>query len=379
MKLIHLSDLHLGIRVNEYSMIEDQKYILKQIIDIIDEQKPNAVIIAGDIYDKAVPSAEAVVLFDDFLARLAQRKLKVFIISGNHDSPERTAFGSRIMRSEGIYISPVYDGNTEPVTLEDEYGAVDFFMLPFIRPANVRRFFENAEISDCNDAVKCAVENMDIKPDRRNVLIMHQFVTGASSRSEDSVYVGGLDNVDAALLAPFDYTALGHIHSPQNCGTERIRYCGTPLKYSFSEADDKKSITVVDLAEKGNLHIDTVELKPLRDVVQIKGTYEEITLRSFYEKTTWQEDYTHITLTDEEDIPDAVGKLRAIYHNIMKLDYDNKRTRESLDITALDQTLSIDPFELFAQFYRLRNNSDMNDEQAALIKKMIDEIWSDEQ
>ncbi len=378
MKLIHLSDLHLGKRVNEFPMLEDQEYILKKILAVVDEEEPDGVIIAGDVYDKSVPPAEAVQLFDDFLVSLAGRKLAVFVISGNHDSPERIAFGSRIMDGEGIHMSPVYDGNIKPVSLTDPYGTVDIYMLPFVKPVHVRRFHEDQEIASYTDAVACAVADMHPDPSRRNVLITHQFVTGAARSESEEISVGGSDNVDASVFAAFDYVALGHIHSPQNCGSERIRYCGTPLKYSFSEADDHKSVTVVELAEKGSLTVRTVELEPKRDMVELRGTYEQLTLRSFYEKTSWQEDYVHITLTDEEDVPDAIGKLRIIYRNLMKLDYDNRRTRAGVQITGADEAESRTPLNLFAEFYELQNNQPMSGEQTAFMEQLIARTWGEE-
>lgn len=378
MKFIHLSDLHLGKRVNEYSMLEDQAFILKKILNIIDDETPDAVLIAGDVYDKAVPPAEAVSLFDDLLVSLAKRKLEVFVISGNHDSPERIAFGSRLMDISGVHISPVYDGRIKPAVLSDEYGEVGIYMLPFVKPCDVRRFFEDEEIHSYTDAIRCAVKNMDIDTGRRNIIVTHQFVTGASRSDSETISIGGTDNVDADAFEGFDYVALGHIHSPQNCGSQTVRYCGTPLKYSFSEAKDRKSVTVVELLEKGNVSYRTVDLQPAHDLVELRGTYEELTLRSFYENTSWQEDYTHITLTDEEDIPDAVGKLRTIYHRLMKLDYDNKRTRSNSDITGNADVETKTPFELFSDFYELQNNQPMSREQADYMNELINKTWEEE-
>ncbi len=379
MKLVHLSDLHLGKRVNEYSMLEDQAYVLKEILTIIAQEKPRGVIIAGDVYDKPVPSAEAVSLFDDFLVSLARQKLEVFVVSGNHDSPERIAFGSRIMDAGGIHLSPVYCGRVEPIRLSDEWGELNVYMLPFVKPAHVRRFHDGEEIVTYTDALRCAVADMEVDTAGRNVLITHQFVTGAARSESEDISVGGADNVDAAVFAPFDYVALGHLHSPQSCGSPNIRYCGTPLKYSFSEAGDQKSVTVVELEEKGRVRIRTVPLLPRRDLVELKGTYGELTLRSFYENTSWQEDYTHITLTDEEDVPDAIGKLRTVYHRLMKLDYDNKRTRSSSVILGSSEAESKTPFELFSDFYEQQNNRPMSAEQSAYVKDLIGKIWEGEQ
>ena len=371
MKLIHLSDLHLGKRLNEFSLGEDQEYILNQILEIAEAEQPDAVVIAGDVYDKAIPSVEAVSLFDEFLVRLAGLHTHIFVISGNHDSPERIAFGSRLLEETGIHLSPVYGGSVEPVTLEDAFGPVDFYLLPFVKPIHVRRFFPEDPTDTYTQALSTAVGHMNLDEHRRNVLVTHQFVTGASRSDSEEISVGGADNVDSAVFDAFDYVALGHIHSPQHCGSEKIRYCGTPLKYSFSEAKDTKSVTVAELKEKGNLVIRTVPLKPLRELVELRGTFEELTDRHFYENTTWTRDYVRLTLTDEEDIPDAVGKLRLIYRNLMKLDYDNARTRSNAEITGAQAQDTRSPLELFASFYELQNNRPMTAEQLVFLEELI--------
>ena len=377
MKLFHLSDLHLGKRVNEFSMLEDQEYILTKIINIIDEETPDAVLIAGDIYDKSVPPAEAVGLFDDFLYRLSKRKLQVFIISGNHDCAERIAFGSRLMDRSGIHMSPVYNGQITPILAEDEFGPVYIYMLPFVKPVHVRRFFPEEEIESYTDAVRAAIGHMNVEPSKRNILVAHQFVTGAVRSESEDVSVGGLDNVDASVYEPFDYVALGHIHRPQNIGKETVRYSGTPLKYSFSEANHVKSITCVDMLEKGNVRVSIIPLEPRHDLREIKGSYLELTERSYYEGTK-TDDYMHITLTDEEDIPDAIGKLRVIYPNLMRLDYDNRRTRSSAQIGREETGKQKSPLALFEEFYELQNGQPMSAEQAAFAEKIIREIWEDE-
>ena len=377
MKLMHLSDLHLGKRVNEFSMLEDQVYIINKIISIIDDKKPDGIILAGDIYDKPIPPAEAVELFDDFLYKLSQRNIKVFIISGNHDSAERIAFGSRLFDKSGIYLSPVYDGKISPIELNDDYGKINIYMLPFIKPVHVRRFFPDEEISSYTDAVSTVIKNMNMNMDNdiRNILITHQFVTGSSRTESEDISVGGSDNVDSIVFKDFDYVALGHIHRSQSCGSEYIRYCGTPLKYSFSEANDTKSITLLDINEKGNIKLDFIPLTPLRDMVEIKGTYNELILKSFYENTTLQEDYVHITLTDEEDIPDVITKLRVVYKNIMKLDYDNNRTRSISEISLINDMESKSPLELFDIFYESRNGQYLSDVQRDFMENIIEDIW----
>lgn len=375
MRLMHLADLHLGKRVNEFSMLEDQEYILKKILHIIDEKKPQAVMIAGDVYDKAVPSAEAVELFDDFLVRLSARGVKVFVISGNHDSPERIAFGGRLMDKSGIYLSPVYNGEVEPITLRDEFGELDFYMLPFLKPVHVRRYYPEKEIGSYTEALQTVVEGMKINPGKRNVLITHQFVTGSQRSESEDISVGGTDNVDAAVFADFDYVALGHLHRAQKCGSEQIRYSGTPLKYSFSEANDHKTVTLVDVNAKGDVQLSFVPLVPKRDMVEIKGTYSDLTQKCFYEGTSYAEDYMHVTLTDENDIPDVLTKLRAIYKNIMKLDYDNRRTRHSGTVNATSESDGKTRLERFAEFYEMQNGQGMSDEQTAFVEKLIEKIW----
>lgn len=378
MKFVHLSDLHLGKRVNEFSMIEDQAYILTKILGIIREERPDGVLIAGDIYDKSVPSVEAVSLFDDFLKQLSRQQTQVFIISGNHDSPERLGFASELIALSGIHIAPAYDGMVCPVSLEDSYGTVNVYMLPFIKPVHVRSAFPEEKAESYTEAVSAAIAHMDIREGERNILIAHQFVTGAARCESEDISVGGLDNVDASVFDAFDYVALGHIHGPQQIGRESVRYCGAPLKYSFSEAKQCKSVTVAELKEKGNLGIRTVSLTPLRDLRELKGTYEELANRKNYEGTSL-EDYLHITLTDEEDIVDAVGKLRVIYPNLMKLDYDNRRTRENREITGGDEMEAKTPMELVREFYERQNNQPMNGKQEALVSRLMEKIWEEKE
>ena len=373
MKFIHLSDLHLGKRVTEISMTDDQAYILTQILNIIDAEHPDAVVIAGDVYDKSVPPAEAVTLFDGFLCRLAERKLPVLIISGNHDSPERLAFGGRLMEGAGIHLSPVYDGKVEPVTLSDSHGDVHFWLLPFVKPAHVKRYFPDAGIESYTDALRTAVEHMGVDFTARNVLVTHQFVTGAATCESEEISVGGSDNVDISVFGGFDYVALGHLHGPQNILSNRIRYCGTPLKYSFSEAGHHKSVTVVELGEKGSLHLQTIPLNPRHDLREIRGTFAELTDKSFYQGTA-VEDYLHIILTDEEDVPEAVGQLRVIYPNLMKLSYDNTRTRTNRVIDAAEDVKRKPPLELFEELYEMQNNQPMSEVQKAFAQELIESI-----
>ncbi len=413
MKILHISDLHIGKRVNEFSMIEDQKHILRQILGIAEREQAEAVLIAGDVYDKPVPSAEAVQIFDSFLTALADRGKSVFVVSGNHDSPERIAFGAQLMSGRGVHMSPVYGGEVTGIPLTDEYGEIFVYLLPFVKPATVRHAMERSagtenrqaalapecsagpetcqdiSVSEglaeaearreiplpetCQDAVKAAVSLMKLEPAKRNILVAHQFVTGAGRCDSEDVAVGGLDNVDAEVFDAFDYVALGHIHSPQSVKRESVRYCGTPLKYSFSEAEQVKSVTVLEMREKGSMEISTVPLTPLRDMRKIRGTYLEVTARSFYQDFD-REDYVQVTLTDEEDIPDGLQKLRIIYPNLMRLSYDNRRTRQENSIEAAEAVERKSELELFGEFYDLQNNQPMSGEQAAFVKNVIERL-----
>lgn len=374
MKFLHLADLHLGKRVNGFSMLEDQAHILRQILAILDDEQPDGVLIAGDVYDKSVPSVEAVELLDGFLTELRARGVPVLLISGNHDSPERLAFGGRVMDSCGIHISPVYDGALAPVTLQDAFGPVHVWLLPFVKPAHVRRWFPDADIESYTDAMAEAVAHMDIDTAARNVLVTHQFVTGGMRSGSEELSVGGTDNVDSGVFAPFDYVALGHLHGAQHIGRETIRYAGSPLKYSFSEARQHKSVTVVTLGEKGDVQVRTVALTPLRELREIRGSYDELTARSFYEHTTYRSDYLHLILTDEQDVFDAMSRLRTIYPYLMTLDYDNARTRAAGGMSVPAETERRTPLELFEALYQRQNHRPMSEVQREYIAQLMEQI-----
>lgn len=380
MKFLHISDLHIGKRVNEFSMTEDQKYILNQILRIAEQERAEAVLIAGDVYDKSMPSAEAVQIFDWFLTGLADLGKTVIAVSGNHDSPERIAFGGELMRGRGVYVSPVYRGEALEVALRDEYGDISVHLLPFLKPATLRHALEGRQEEEENrlpesyqEALEIAVKRMEIDVKKRNILVAHQFVTGAGRCDSEEVSVGGLDNVDASVFDDFDYVALGHIHSPQSVGRETVRYCGTPLKYSFSEAEQEKSVTVLEMGEKGDVVLSTVPLVPLRDMRKIRGSYGEVMSRSFYQDTN-TEDYVQITLTDEEDIPNGLQKLRTVYPNLMQVAYDNSRTRQDRTVEAAEQAERKSELELFGEFFELQNNQPMSAEQAAYMEKLIADL-----
>lgn len=378
MKFIHLSDLHLGKRVNGFSMMEDQAYILDQLIRIAESEQADAVLIAGDVYDKGVPSVEAVELLDDFLCRLAAKELPVLMISGNHDSAQRLAFGARLLGSRRIHISPAYEGELSVVRLTDAFGPVNFYLLPFLKPAVVRYAWPEAPIDSYESAVRCALEKTKVSERERNVLLAHQFVTGASRCESEEISVGGVDQIDAAVFEKFDYVALGHLHSPQSVTRETVRYCGTPLKYSFSESGQTKTATVVTMGEKHELQIEEIPLKPLRDMRKVRGSYEEVTCRSFYENTN-TEDYLQVTLTDEEDILDGMQKLRIIYPNLMQLLYDNRRTRENQAIMPDETIRRKTETQLFEEFYELQNNQSMDSWQAKLVQEKLEEVREQEE
>lgn len=374
MKLMHLSDLHLGKRVNGFSMIEDQKYILDEMIGIIDSERPDGVMIAGDIYDKPVPPVEAVELLDRFLKQLAERRIQTFIISGNHDSSERLSFASDLIGLSGIHISQTYTGTIQPFELKDEFGTVYVYLLPFVKPAQIRLIYPDMEIETYTDAIRVAIDKMRVNPEIRNVLISHQFITGAEKSDSEELYVGGTENVDVSVFAPFDYVALGHIHKPQKLSRDTVRYCGTPLKYSFSECEDQKSVTIVELKEKGNTIIRTIPLIPLRDMRKIKGAYAEVTDRKNYINMDTS-DYVQITLTDEDDVLDAAEKLRTIYPNLMKLEYDNTRTRNNAVLVFDENIRTETPLDLFSDFYRQQNGDELTDNQTKFLSELIEKIW----
>lgn len=378
MKFIHLSDLHLGKRIHEFSMLEDQRYILEEILSIADKEQPQGVLIAGDVYDKSVPSTEAVALLDEFLVLLAERNIPVFLISGNHDSPERMAFGGRLMEKSGIHIAPIYNGRAMVYTMEDKHGPVHIHLLPFVKPVQVRRYFPQAEVQSYTQAVQTAIAAMELDRTQRNILVTHQFVAGAAQCDSEERWIGGSDQVDVSVLDGFDYVALGHLHGPQWVGRETVRYCGTPLKYSFSEVHHRKSVTVVELEKKGEVKVRSIPLVPKRDLVELRGTYQQLTFRGFYHGTSYPQDYLHITLLDEQDIPEAMTKLRVIYPYLMKLDYDNRRTRAEQTIACAQDIPSKTPLEWMDQFYRMQHGQDMEAHQRALAEKLMAEIWEDE-
>lgn len=378
MKILHTSDLHIGKRVKEFSMLDEQRFILNQILTTAETEQPDAIILAGDIYDKSVPSAEAVSLFDDFLVSLARLGKSIFIISGNHDSPERISFASRIMQASKIYLSPVYDGTIHPVILPDGESEVAFYLLPFIKPSVVLHYAdEGTDIKTYDDAMRYVVSKMDIDKSRRNILIAHQYVTGAERTESEDMVIGGLDNVDASVFAPFDYVALGHLHRPQYCGRETIRYSGSPLKYSFSEVFDKKSVTIIEISAGQAPVVTEHALTPLHEWYALRGTYDELTARDYYDGKGYQDAYVSITLTDEDDIPDGMRKLRTIYHRLMELSYDNKRTRAGMTNIGKPMNVNeLNPIELFGELFEKQNAQPLTDRQRQYVNSLIDQVFN---
>ncbi|NLF80027.1 MAG: exonuclease SbcCD subunit D [Clostridia bacterium] len=380
MRFFHLADLHLGKRLGECSLYEDQKYILGQILELTDRYAPQALLIAGDVYDKSAPAAEAVALFDDFLTELAKRKRIVLLISGNHDSPERLNFGGRIMARQNIYLCGLFNGQAEQIVLEDCHGKIIFHLLPFIRPAQARRFYPEETIDSYEDALRLILAARP--PDRscRNVLMAHQFITSGACRPERSdseqINLGTLDNIDASAFAGFDYVALGHMHRPQSIGGQHIRYAGSPLKYSFSEARHQKSLTMVELGEKGVVNIETLALRPLRDLRQIKGPLAKLLDPAVYEQAN-REDYLHVTLTDEDDLIAPLDALRQIYPNVLRLDFANSRAAITQAESAASTLQHKTPAELFADFYRLQQNIELPDDKQALVEEIFRELGGD--
>ena len=377
MKFAHISDLHLGKRVHQFSMIEDQNYILDKIVELVVQEEVDGVFIAGDIYDKVYPSAEAVALFDSFLVKLAKEDIKVFVISGNHDSPERIAFLGQLTQKAGVYLSPVYDGEVKKVSMEDQYGKINVYLLPFIKPVHVRHFFQEESITNYTDAMNIVVAHMELNVEERNILLAHQFVTGAMRSDSEEISVGGLDNVEVSAFEDFDYVALGHIHRPQKMGSERVRYSGTPLKYSFSECQDNKSLTIVEVKEKGNIEIKTIPLVPLHDMTKIKGTFMEV-MNPINFPAIDTNSYLHITLTDELDVPEAFRRLNDVYPNLMQMEYDNTRTRQKREIHISTENTKRNPLEMFANLYETMNNQPLSEVQQEYIQKKIDAIWKGE-
>ena len=375
MKFLHLSDLHLGKRLCGVSLLEDQRHILDQILTIAGQV--DAVLISGDVYEKPVPPGEAVTLFDSFLTQLTRRKKEVFLIPGNHDSAQRLAFGSAMLADSGVHMAPLFDGALTRVRLKDRWGDLSVWLMPFLKAAHVRPFFPDEELSDAQEAAALLLDRTEVDSRERNVLLAHQFVAGARQCQSEEVSVGGLDQVSASLFDTFDYVALGHLHTPQSVDRPTVCYCGSPLKYSVSEAGQEKSVLLVTLEEKGKVSVEAIPLIPKRDLRILRGSYDRLTYREFYSELDL-DCYYHITLTDEEDIPQAMARLQTIYPNLLSIDYDNRRTRGQLDGDLIRDQEETDPLKLLAAFYLQRNGQEMTGSQLELASRLMGQIEEEE-
>ena len=375
MKIAHISDLHLGKQLYSFSLTEDQEYILNKIVSVIKEQKVEVLLIAGDIFDKNVASLDGIKLFRKFLNDLVKNQIAVMIISGNHDSPERLTFGAEFMKSHKLYFSKVYDGTIEPVILQDEYGPVNFYLLPFIRPAEVKHFFPDEQIKSYEDAVKLAVKNLNIDKAQRNIILSHQAIINAQTCDSEESIIGGLDTISADIYNDFDYCALGHIHTPQKI-RDNVIYCGSPLKYSTSEMKKDKSMPIIELGEKGKIEINYEPLIPLRDIREIKAKFYEI-IEMAKKDPYNKEDYINIILTDENETMDALSTLRESYPNIIHLSYENSSTQNTANLDDIVFDNKTSPLELFEDFFENRGGRQLTSEEKDFMQNLIEKIWGD--
>lgn len=377
MKFIHLGDLHIGKSLGDFSLIADQEYILNQIVDIALDRGVDAVLVAGDIYDKAVPSEEAVRLLDRFLRRLVDEKIKVFAITGNHDSDERLNFGSALFENNGVYLCAKYEGELYHRSLSDEFGTINVYLLPFVKASTVKHFHEDAIVENYEDAINLVINNAKIDTSERNIIVSHQFVTSQGKSPELSgsegpsvTGVGLVEEISSECYRDFDYAALGHIHSPQRIGREEVRYSGSLLKYSLSEADKAKTIPLITLGEKGRTDIELIPLKPMRDLRHIKGTVKQLLDR---QNISTPEDFVYVTLTDEDIVNDAMALFQQYYPNTVRIDYENSRTKavENIDFSAGDRGKSFD--ELISEFYSEVYGTDISDEELKILHEVARE------
>lgn len=373
MKIMALADLHLGKKVHEFSLLADQAYLLDQVMELIDHHRPDGLVLAGDIYDKALPSAEAVRLLDDFLSRLAERDLAVFMIAGNHDSADRLAFAQKMLARQKIQIAGPFRHPLEAVTWQVGDVTADVYLLPFIKPVHVRAVWPESDVTSYDDALGFVIGQLELKPDRFNILIGHQFIRGAATFESDDILIGGVDQVRADHFAVFDLVLLGHLHGPQTIGSPAIRYPGSLMKYSFSEAHHTKSAPLITISNDHTFRTELLPLIPLRDMRVLKGPWDKLTDPAVYGAGN-QSDYVQITLTDDQEIPDAITRLRAIYPQLMRLNYDNRRTRASLAFEATHQIQHKTPLELFYEFYHSQNNQPLSDEQSDYISRLLSEM-----
>ena len=372
MKFLHLGDLHLGKTLFDFDLVEDQRYILDQILCIAEKESVDGVLIAGDVYDKSVPSEAATKLLDYFLMKLAQKEIKVFMVSGNHDSDDRLNYGSTLFASNQIFISAVFDGTLHRQSFAEEDTKINIYMLPFVKASQVRHYFPDEKIESYDDAVQTIIRNTDINKSNKNILVAHQFVSGkgedpalAGSESVGTQSVGLVEKIGYDCFNDFDYVALGHIHSPQKVGREEIRYAGSPLKYSLSEANNEKSVSLITVSAEARVQIELVPLKPMRNVRHIKGTLKELLDKK---NVKAPEDFIYATLTDEDIINDAMGIFQQVYPNTVRIDYDNSHTREieQVDISKIAENKSFP--ELIGDFYRLMYGCEITEEEMDVMR-----------
>ena len=369
MKFVHIADLHLGKTLNDVSFLEDQVYALARIAAIAREEKADAVLIAGDVYQKASPPSEAMAVFDRFITELAENDIKVFIISGNHDSSQRISYFSTLIRESGVHVSERFEGKLQQIVLKDVYGEVIVHLLPFLKPSQVRRWLPDEKITTYQDAVEAVLRYSPIDEKKRNVLVCHQFITGSETSDSEEKAVGGLDTIDASVFQAFDYVALGHIHKPQRMMRDSLRYAGSPLKYSFSETNHHKGITVVSLYEKGDISIKTVPITPIHDLRLVDGFLADLM------RMPYSEDYVWVTVRDELVPPDARLSLTTVFPNLMKFTVSNSRTKVDIDVLAKDSMEDKSVEELFSDFYRLQNNDQLPTEaHMKVLEKALKEL-----
>lgn len=377
MKILHLADLHLGKRVNEMSMIEDQKYILDQIITLIKEESVGIVLLCGDIYDKSIPTIEAIHLLDEFLDQLSKMAIKVLMISGNHDSIDRLSFGKSLFTRSNLYIASQFENEIEKITVKENGITVNFYMLPFVKSAYISHIFQ-LQTDSYEECFRYLIEHTKIDEEETNILLSHQFVTANKKNPElsdsETSSLGGIDNIDFHIFDPFDYVALGHIHKPQAMGREMVRYAGSILKYSFSEIHMDKKATILTIDAKKEISLSFYPLKPLRDMREIECSLEELLKKQC--EIGNQEDYMHVILTDEEQILDAIGKVRTIYPNVMQISFKNRRYMKQLESAQIkeDQISDQSPAELFEQFYKMQNHIDLDEKRLQLVLSVFEEV-----
>ena len=377
MKILHLGDLHLGKRVNEISMIEDQKFILDQIVTLVKEEKIDVILLCGDIYDKAIPTIEAIHLLDEFLEELSDLKVKVLMISGNHDSSERLSFGRNLFKRSNLYIASQFNQEIEKITIKEDGYNINFYMLPFVKPAYINHVLK-IQTETYEECFKHLMEQVKINEDETNILLAHQFVTVGKNSPElsdsETSSLGGIDNIDYRLFDAFDYVALGHIHKPQAMGREMVRYAGSILKYSFSEIRKDKQATILTISKNKQISLSHHLLKPLRDMREMECSLESLLKRKC--EIGNEEDYMHVILTDEEQILDAIGKVRTVYPNVIQIRFKNRRHMMQYETIQMKENQIADqnPMELFEQFYKMQNHIDLDEKRAQMAISIFEEV-----